>query len=54
MIRCLMDVAIEPTSKCAKCCIYCKEKCELRCTLSKECNTEEDVFEKDCSNAYEE
>lgn len=52
MIRCFMDGAIDPESKCAKCCIYCEEKCEFRCELSKECKTEDDVFNKDCVNAY--
>lgn len=48
-----MDVLIDETSKCAKCCIYCEEKCEYRCELSKECKTENDVFEKDCADAFD-
>ena len=54
MIRCFMDVTIDPESKCTKCCIYCKEKCDYRCELSKECKTEEDVINRHCVDAYEE
>ena len=49
-----MDVAIDPESKCAKCCIYCEEECEYRCKLAAECKNEEDVIAADCVNAYEE
>ena len=54
MIRCFMDGVINQESKCAKCCIYCEDKCDYRCELSKECKTEDDVFNKDCVHAYEE
>lgn len=48
-----MDALIDKSSQCAKCCIYCEEKCEYRCELSKECKTENDVFEKDCTDAFD-
>lgn len=53
MIRCFMDALISEDSECAWCCIYCKKECEYRCKLSSECNTEENVFDIDCPNAYE-
>ena len=54
MIRCFMDGLIDESSQCAKCCIYCKEQCEYRCELSKECKAEKDVISKDCVYAYDE
>ena len=54
MIRCVMDVSIPETDKCAFCCIHCQDTdCEHRCHLSKSCRTEEDVFESDCVDAVE-
>ena len=53
MIKCLMDPAIGEDSKCAKCCIYCKDNCDLRCELAKEITTEEGIIKSDCPHAYE-
>ena len=45
MLRCLMDMSIPEDSKCAKCCLHCKEKetCEYKCQGVDEWKTEENI-----------
>lgn len=54
MLMCLMDMSIPKNSKCAKCCIYCKEKdtCECKCCGVDEWKTEEEVV-KNCIECCE-
>ena len=43
-IKCGIDPSVEEYSKCAWCCVYCKEKdCEYRCPKSIGCETDGEV-----------
>ena len=54
MLRCLMDMSIPEDSKCAKCCLHCKEKetCEYKCQGVDEWKTEENIS-KNCIECTE-
>lgn len=51
-IRCVDDISVPEDSKCARCCIYCKEECELRCHGSVIWETEENIL-KNCTSCVE-